>query len=319
MSILSVLEVWNGRDGSIDQRGVRTYTRKFQVIVDDPTMGPLAVTNSLLLPSLFASYLGVNGEYDLGATCRHIDPVQDAQDPFKWIVTYQYSSERLPFRFGDNPLSKLQSPGTSQGDSSEANPLVRPAEVNWTSAKFQKVLKLDVNNNAIANSAGVGYDPPSQRDDTRSVLTIKRNEIIYDPNQPGQFVDYVNSQPWVLAFLDGTVITVPAGNAKCETIDGSSAVEMGVFYWRKTYVFHIRQPPPGAPANSAWFDFRLDEGLQQLDANSKLVNIYDTFSVPVSSPVPLDGTGHQLANGQPVHYRAFQVYPTTDFNNLAVP
>lgn len=320
MAISSVNEIWTTRQASIDQYHVRTYVRIFRVIMTNANAGALEVTagtGSLAIPGLGAVYVGAgNGEGDIGARCVKITAKQDEEDPFVWLVTCEYTSKRDNVRrFSDDP--NKEGSGTNKGDMSETNPLLQAPDISWSSVKFQRVIYKDVNGVVIANSAGEQFAQPVQVDDTRFVLTVTKNQSYYDPGLYYPYVDTVNSMPWIF--------NLAAQICKCDQINGVSVYDRNSWYWKVTYIFHVRpwrntqtDPPP-------WNVQVLDKGTWQLDANNKPAQIYDQKTLlPITNAVPLDGTGHPLTLTPPVTYvywptlPGWQLYPQTDFNDLNV-
>src|SRR5581483_6338239 len=145
MAVLSVREIWNGRRGSADEKAVREYARVFRVVTSNSLDGALVAEtavdpfNGTAIPNLFASYIEPNGTtFDLTAIARKIDVVQDDSDPNTWLVTVS------------NP-----------------NPLLRPSEIKWSFAQFQRIADVDIYGAAVVNSAGEAFDPPAEKDDSR--------------------------------------------------------------------------------------------------------------------------------------------------------
>jgi hypothetical protein len=282
MAIVSVREVASGRDGTLNNKGERSYSRAFQVITDDPLDGPLLVRTASGIPQRGSIYATAT-EIDPGAKVKAINPSQDADNPRVWTVKVDYDSVTE-----DKP----------------ENPLDRPIEISWTAAPYERVVFNDTDGKAILNSAGDYFDPPLTIDDSRPVLTVVRNEPSYNPTLAIDYQDAVNTDSF-LGFSPGQV--------KVAKIDATSATENDIFYWRVTYEFHFRR--------EGWALSVLDQGRYQ-KLNNKPVPIpeYDESgnAVPgshVSDPVPLDGAGQRLTNPGPdtAIFLTFKVYKERPF------
>ena len=60
------------------------------------------------------------------------------------------------------------------------NPLLQPIDVKWSNRSQEIVADIDINGNPVVNTAGDPFDPPLMEDDPRPVLTIVRNEAIFN-------------------------------------------------------------------------------------------------------------------------------------------
>src|SRR5579884_2127166 len=269
MAVLSVREIWNGRRGSADEKAVREYARVFRVVTSNSLDGALVAEtavdpfNGTAIPNLFASYIEPNGTtFDLTAIARKIDVVQDDSDPNTWLVTVSYSNR--------TDLPELGNP----------NPLLRPSEIKWSFAQFQRIADVDIYGAAVVNSAGEAFDPPAEKDDSRPVLVVTRNEAGFDPGIAYLYRDAVNSD----AFFGA-----PPGTAKIQAIEATRHYENNFFYWQVTYTIHFR--PDG------WNLNLLDQGFNYLDTDGKTkLLIRDKNGAAVSKAVPLNGVGASLTN-----------------------
>ena len=67
MAVSSANEIWDSRQGSIDQGGQRSYTREFRVITDDWTDGPKVVRQATGIPRIGDPYAPSGTETDTAA------------------------------------------------------------------------------------------------------------------------------------------------------------------------------------------------------------------------------------------------------------
>jgi hypothetical protein len=278
MATVSVHEIWQpGRQGSIDENGVRRYTRYFRVELDNIVADPLEATTSGLLPALFSSYIGANGAVDIGATCRSITPKQDSQNPFFYEITYEYSSERIATKFGDNPLSGYTGGSQSQGQASDANPLLRPPEISGDMQEYQKPMIRDTEGKPPCASNKEKFENAIMIDDSRPIVTYVRNEAAFT------YATWVLYNNAINKFIfNGR----PARTVRCK-IRWRKVLETGVWFYQVTYDFSIK--------DETWDLEELDQGTYELEANGNHKAILDeTTAHPITSPVLLDGAGRKL-------------------------
>ncbi len=160
------------------------------------------------------------------------------------------------------------------------------------------------------------FDPPVTRDDSRPVLTYKRNEATFDFSTVEIYRDHVNKTTWN-GFPERTVkmaapAVVPMYSAMLVSSDNLDGL-----YFEVTYTFHINL--------ETWDRRVLDAGYNQFN-NTTLkktrITLDDGNAPPV--PVPLDGYGgKQTATDSSTGalvgvYRTFKVYPEAEFNDLSI-
>ncbi|GAC1448274.1 MAG: hypothetical protein NVSMB9_31250 [Isosphaeraceae bacterium] len=298
MSVTAVNEILPKR-GSIDNLWQRSYTRTFRVQTDSPHDGPkivrLAVdpVTGVKIPSIGFSYTnGTNAyaatESDFGSFVQSVTPECEEAG-----ANPAFSSWKVTVEYGPYNTSLFQ-----------ANPITWPIRIAFGEQKDELVVTKDQAGNAIVNSAGERYADPVTIDDTRSVITIARNEAVhaYDWTLPELYRDKINNAPW-----NG----YPTKTVKCASIITSQPQynsDAQVWYFEVTYVFEINR--------DTWTKSLLDQGYAEINAidATKRSTIRDRDGQPIAEPSLLDGAGHKLAvNGTPV-FRPHDVYPAVDFS-----
>jgi hypothetical protein len=285
VAVQSVTEKFDGRDHSVSDKGVRTYTRVFEATTNSNYTGPVAVRAALFTEfgiERGAAY-STDTESDTGCLCKKITPRQ-SDNPKVWEIRVEYDSET---------------------DDEEENPLDRPAVYAWSFQPATRAVWKDIDGHGILNSAGQYFDPPIEIDDSRPVLTVTRNEADFDPALAISYQDAVN---------DSDFLGFDAGQAKVANISATSQFENDVAYWQVQYEFHFRR--------EGWELQILDQG-RYAKVGGKLVRIpeYDSAgnAIPnshVADPVPLDGNGARLDSPTPatVEFLPFTVYEEKDFS-----
>lgn len=246
--------------GRIDGKNTRTYTRTFQVKVSAKSDGPAVVLAATGIPRFGDQYV-TGTEIDLGARCVTRE-YQETESPYLRRVQVEYSSE---------------SPDPTKQDE---NPLLRAADIDYSFAKYSKPFTRDVDGRAVLNSAELPYDPPIERDDTRGILIITRNEPVFLNAIADAYQDSVNSD----AFFGR-----PAGTWKCQPMRARPAYENGVAFIVVTYEFEYRK--------EGWRVEVLDQGRsgRTFDVGATIKPFTDA-GTPLTDPVPLDGSGHRLSD-----------------------
>jgi hypothetical protein len=175
-------------------------------------------------------------------------------------------------------------------------------KVSWGMAQFQRIAEKDINGNDVVNSAGIPFNPSVQLDDSRPVLQIVRNELTYDETLAGSFRDKVN---------DADFWGYGEKQVKVANISGSREWNQDIgYYWTVSYEFHIKA--------ETWKFKILDAGTMQIKTggDTKVSPCLTKDGKPVPEPVPLDGSGVQLAVGGTPTYLVFDLYDTADFSTL---
>ena len=178
MAITSITEIM------VRAAGPRTGTSarappirgKFRVLTDSQSWGP-----NMVLQAFGYSYGDVYQQYTLEqdkyAWLHGMDIEEEGEDGIGWIVTLNYGWYDANQAGG----------GPSQ------NPLDMPIEVSWSLRDHETVLDTDQNGNAVLNTAGDPLDPPAVIDDPRLVMTVVRNEQLFNIAWVLKYRNAVNS------------------------------------------------------------------------------------------------------------------------------
>lgn len=155
----------------------------------------------------------------------------------------------------------------------------------------------------VTTSAGELYDPPAEMDESRPVLTITRNELVFFPSLAIEFQDAVNSDVFLGA---------QPRQAKIQGIGAKRTYKKNIRYWRVTYTIVFKR--------ETWDLQLLDIGtfhFENGDDGEKLIKHFVTEDDP---PQPkqglLNGFGFPLDEGDEPKFRRFAVYQEKAFANL---
>ena len=276
---VTYLGEWPGGRTAENNLGTRTYTRVFRLKSDNKNDGAYTVGSNASLPTI-----GSTHPDDSGAWCRRLRV--ENTDPFAgWTVTAESSSEL----------------------ELTTHPTLQPAEITWDSEQFQKVLIQDKDGDAVVNSAGDFFDPPPMIDDSRRVVTVKKN-LTAVPTWILDYQDAVNSD---LFSVDGVSIAV--GTAKMQRVSvGIEETRNGTTFRPVTFTLHLQR--------DGWTVDILDAGFREIDPTDSTQRIaisLDDGTEP-TQPALLDGSGAVLSNPSPTTavFLTFNAYKQRAFSSL---
>lgn len=260
MSVLSVREIWQGRDGD-DEAENRRYTRVFRVMTSSNYDTAAAVLADIRVPRISELFPA-----DIGAWCQKRAARQESFSPRVWIVTCSYSSER----------------------ELEENPLDDPAEIIWDGEEYMRPVVFDRNGDPVLNSAGDPFDPPVEEEDEWTVVEIVKKL----PAVPEWIMGYrkaINSDAFT---LDGRSVDI--GQAKVKRIRLGKWEERNDIPFRSlTLLLHLRDDGWDEPVLDRGYRQK-----KPGDSTKRVAMVNDDGTTP-SQPILLDGSGSQLANPSP--------------------
>lgn len=305
------------REGSIDEKLIRNYSRSFQVIVDNPTHGPGEVAAMVPL-NMYASW-AAGTDFDFTALLKKKTARMTGQQDGGWIWEVVCDYDSAPFDQGTGGSSS-ESPSGQPGQS-QTQPDARPWSIEFGSVKTTKLLVKDVQgaatkyvnaNGALVNNAGVEavasngqpFDPTVEIPAHHPQISITAFKAMGMDSMANvaAYTNKVNQGVWQ-GFADQTVL--------CTEYKLTSQYEHGQWWWQKTVVLEVN---PDAPWNPVLI---LDCGTVTRVSNTEPFRpILDGTGQPVTSPVPLNGSGQPLPAGSPLVYQAVNGYNKVTFANI---
>jgi hypothetical protein len=277
----------DGQQGSLDDKGVRRYTIKYLVYTDNAA-DDAGLVATYVPTVMFQSYSTTLFTDPYCILKRKSAERVEGQLHF-WIVTNEFDSEPI----------ELNSQSSAPGDSgNNVTPTARPWLVSFDSENQDKIMPKDLNNLDVVNSAGQPFDPPLTVPCAYPTITITGYKTLASDNftNCANYVNTVNNAVWQ---------GFAAKKCKCLKYQLQQEYENGAFWWKKTVVIQVHP-------DSTWNPVKiLDCGTYEVfssSAGQKYRQIPDHTGAPVTSPVPLDGTGHALQPGNPLVYKDFQAY-----------
>ncbi len=292
----------SGKGGSIKRKdSVRDFDIIYKVTTDSRSDGAIVVINASGIPRLGDPY-NIGNEYDPGSTVTGITADETDDSMNIWEVTITYSSvqdkdDDLPLNPLDrDPVVKLTFINTrevARGTFDTKSPPTSPTSgVSYFAT-------------ALRNSAGEIFNPPPERDRSRPVLSITRNEEFIKPTELMDFADTVNSLDFLGAPPRTVKMTAPAADLLKENDQQYWQVGYAMEYNKETWDFEL--PDEGSYYNDS-------TGGGQINANSTDAKEFAVEGHPTIGL--LDGNGKAAAIGADPTFVVYEVYEQKDFNTL---
>jgi hypothetical protein len=282
MAVVSVSEIWEGRDASLDRES-RDYSRVFRVVTDS------RYDSGYLVAAAVGVVVGSPHPHDPGSVCQRVRPTQQSFSPYVWLVTCSYSSKK---QVEDNPLND-------------------PIEYEWDTESFSRPAIVDRNGNAILNSAGDPFFEPIEVDHAYDVVRISANVA----SVPVWFLGVKNRVNASQCTIDGVQIAARCARIKSTRV-GKVQSRNEITYRQIQIEILCRS----APWNEVVLDagFRELADADEDEPAGKHRAITDADGSEPKHPVPLDGEGKKLVDPTPLTARflAFEVYAETNFSAL---
>lgn len=283
-----------GRTGSLDLKGNRSYTVTYRVQADDKNDGASTV---LLTPGLpiRGQPFSVGNSFDFGAFANKLTARQAAGSPTEWEVDVEYTSE----------LDK------QPDEEEEENPLLRPSELSISFVTERVIIPGRFNDPAvpniggqlelgIVNSAGELFDPQPEMEVSRPVLTITKNlPVPLDLKFHMELADAVNRD----AFLGAEPRQLRMLAPQCQR-----QYENGVLFWRVTYQMAFKF--------EKWDIQLLNHGNYYLTGG--VVTDFDETSKGYRRKGLLAADGDVLAANANPTFTTLRVYREMDFSAIGI-
>lgn len=306
MSVVTVLEVFSGRTGSLDDKYISEYKRVFMVLCDSFAQGAIAVRDAVgIVPYDIYVFPG-DGSFDRKALCKKVTATQREDYPLAWDVVAEYTGNTAD----PNKQNK------------DGNPTNEAAIITIDSQIFQEPCDMDCNGNAVLNTAGEAFDPAEVRDVSRTIITIEKNFATLDYyNDCAKWQDMLNSDTY-LGFQPLTLKIMKAG--------ATLQYENGVEYWKRKVEMQYRplwivqnqgenaiifnadnttqDTSLAKPVTlidlfgmqwsgniSGWYGLTLNQGTYWIPGKGLGKILVDEFGLPIQKPRLLDKNGALLA------------------------
>ena len=268
-------------------------SRTWKVTLEDHIWGPEAAVNAVRTQ---AAEIGDAHPLDGFVFLNKLTPTL-AGDRLHWDVRGDYTAGTLNISATENPLEA-------------------PTEVSWSTSSYTEPVTVDIDGEAILNSAFGPFDPPLTQERHPIVATIVYNSESYDPDSGSQFQDHVNNAPATIANLPN----VPERMAKILEIGAVQHFWTDISYWRVTVKVEVNRAEwdGGEGDQGQGWDRRiLDQGIYEIDDEGNTVRIRTDDGEEVTEPVRLNGLGTKTwpASADST-FLTFKTFKEADFSQL---
>jgi hypothetical protein len=305
MAVTKVIEKWQGRGASTDEKGVRTLQREWDVTTDSDDTAEPAVIDAVIAADASAALYASHPAW-APALCRKLD-TQPNNGPRAWKVKAEYSTAPFEAR-GDGSGAGANSTSPNSNQNNEATADSRPPTISITRKEVTEPLEFDAETlDPVVNTVGDPFEPVPEVMRSRQLITWKfhRTPAQLDWNNRSQWMDTVN--------FDAVTIlgrTYPARSLRC--VDYSLGTVWDTGPTGLAFFFELTAQAEYKP--DLWDVSLLNTGRRKKVGTGgtgdpvRLVAIVDDQGQPVADPVPLDAAGVPVAPGGAKHYVDFSGY-----------
>lgn len=278
MAYTGFVEVHEGRQGEVDSKFNRTYTRVFLVGTDSASYGPYYAGSHPSLPVLYSAH-----PEDAKAYCTRIRPAQDQGDPQLWRVTCEYSYAMDASQATGNPAIDSQQKGASPGSRVES-PTVRPRDYALVQNTYMEASEFDAYGDEILNSAGDPFLPPVEIPRVEIIITVGLNDASAPSTAWLSAQNKTNANTMTVG-----PITATAGKFRLNRLSAQPVYENNVGYWRWTMEWAYR--------DDGWLLKIVDKGLREKTAAGERQPVDPGSGLSPTQPILLNGAGRKLPTG----------------------
>jgi hypothetical protein len=296
-----------GRSGSVDAEGYRTYTRRFLVEMDSVNDGPRTVSAGMGI-ALYSQYYVTSTEQDVYARCKTQDAELVAGEKFLWTYVVVYDTR--PFFLSISGTSTLEPDATTGGapptPPAEQSPPDRPWALSWGSVDNVVVLNDDfsIPSKPVQASNGEALEG-IETESGYTTFTLTAYSVAARYPSISLFKHTTNS---------ATFLGFAAEKLRCIDYRIESMYEQGGFFYKREISFAI------APFGETWNVKVLDKGHYERIhyAGSAFADIkpVDKIGAIMNEPFLLDGVGRRLSVGADPVYLSFKPYKIANWSNI---
>ncbi len=212
------------------------------------------------------------------------------------VFVYCESIEAVPEAGSSTVFFVTVSWGTPKSNRKHApNPLSVPPNVTFGGSAVREQVYFDIKGKAIANSAGVLYDPGLQRIFFDESISVEVNQASVDTALLATYRGAINSDTITMNLPDGTQRVFDPFTMRLAEAQTEWTYQNGVGFWKSKYDLAVRsRNSGGTPIN--WNPQVVDRGTEHINAAGNLVHNVSASGSRIQTPQLLNGSGALLPN-----------------------
>jgi hypothetical protein len=297
----------------VDDQFHRTYTSVYEVLTNDRTDGPGLILQASGIPAHGSAYVWQNSFDDYAFCTRYsVSFPSLGQTMKKWMVRVTHETPKDSKSGGRN----TRQPSSSDPVNGRQSPTDEPWEVSGTFSQFRRAVTKDKDNTPLENTVEEPFVPAIEIDDSRKILTLRKNLPTISLETWVDYSDSVNSN--AIWGLQPRQVKLNQWRWQVRFYGP------GYAYVENEWEFHISWDRNQAGDMIGWTHEILNEGYRQLvNAASNNPEVrYEEITIkdqPLSKPALLDSDGVLMQHGATPYYNQFKIYKERDFASLGLP
>lgn len=318
MGVTNIIEKWEGRGASADEKGVRTLKRQWIVETNSDDTGEPEVIDALIAAVPSAALYASHPKWPWALRRKlNADP---HNGPRTWLVNADYSTAPFEAKAGEEEEGGEEGAAEppTPASSNETPADQRPNSISIARKEITKPLEFDaVTGVRIANTLGDPFDPPVEVSRSHQIITWKffrkRKDLRWGERE--RYHDSINDAVFTILKNE-----YPAHTLRCIDYSFTTTWETGDEGMALFFEFTVAAEynPDGWKVNV------LNTGRRKMIGGSlgdpgnppQLVAITDGDGQPVADPVPLDQFGAPVIPGGEYHYVEADGYVPRAWANL---
>jgi hypothetical protein len=323
MAVIDIIEQWQGRGATTDEKGVRTLKRQWVVTTDSDLTWEPTVIDAVIAVDPSAALYASHPAWPW-ALCREITADPNG-GPRVWTVQASYST--APFEAkgdgsGNAGSGTPEDPGNptspSASVSNDTPADLRPPTLSITRKEVTKVLEKDVETgDRVLNNVGDPFDPLPEVFRSHHLITWKffRAPADLSWGVRGKWLDSINDDDVVVVGR-----TYPPHSLRCVDYSITSVWETGAlglsYFWEVTVQAEYDPDLWDVEILNTGRRKRIAGSVGDPDNPPRLVAIVDEHGQPVADPVPLGAGGEPLGPDDDPVYVTVAGYKPFNWNGV---
>ena len=278
MAVTGVLELFEGRSGSVDSKGQTALARVFMVRTDNLSDDAVTAIAYSGVPELWSVHPNSNKSFCVSRNATQME------DGYLWKVAVNYSSNMDTTSGATAPQTPEvagQQKGSAPGERVE-NPLDRPTDVSYSISESSSVAYYDYHEppKAYVNALKEKFDPPIEAPDPILNMSLEFNTASFSALEWLHRLKTVN---------DSTFFDFAPRTLMLDKVSAKRVYENGIKYWRVSIEVVINE--------LTWDIQVLNHSYREKIAVTGFVQVASDKGIVLPNGVILDDAGYRLPLG----------------------